>query len=123
MAITSSDVKTRYPELSAIDNNVFNALISDTSAMFNLTRWATFYTAGHCALVAHYASLGSGQSSGLKGVSGQASSKSVDGVSVSYAIYQPSSFSEAFFASTPYGQMYLMLYKMVGKGASCVCGC
>lgn len=122
MAITSSDVKTRYPELAAIDNNVLNALISDTTAMFNLTRWAGFYTAGHCALVAHYAALGSGQASGLKQVSGQKSSESGDSLSVSYATWQPGSFSEAFFASTAYGQFYWMLVKTIGKGASCVCG-
>ena len=122
MPITSSDVKTRYPELSAIDDSVLLALITDTTAMFNLTRWATLYTAGHCSLVAHYAALGSGQATGMKSVSGQASSKSVDGVSVTYATYQPGSFSESFFASTPYGQMYWMLTKTVGKGASCVDG-
>jgi hypothetical protein len=120
--ITSTDVKQRYPAMASVSDNTINVAIHDTECFFDLARWGCLYTKGHCALVAHMVSAEAAAELGAPGQTGTPSSISADGVSASFATYTPVSFGEAFYMSTPYGLTYLNLVKIVGSGASCVCG-
>ena len=120
--ISSTDVKQRYPELAAVSDNVINLAITDTTDFFDLARWGNFYTKGHCALVAHIVFGEQSATLGASAKSGALSGQSADGVSVSYAVYTPLNYNESYYMSTPYGATYLSLVKIVGSGATCVCG-
>jgi hypothetical protein len=120
--ITSTEVKQRYPALASVSDNDINVAINDTECFFDLTRWGCLYTKGHCALVAHMITVEMSAETGAPAQIGTPASMSADGVSVSFATYTPTNFGEAFYMSTPYGLTYLNLMKIVGSGATCVCG-
>lgn len=107
--ITAADVKNRFTAFSAVSDSVISDLITDTKCKFNITAWGDCYKRAHSLYVAHLLALDSMRNSGDSGPKNQISSKSVDGVSVSFGGYTPTSMDEAFLASTSYGQEYLAL--------------
>ncbi len=120
--ITIADFRARFPEFNdpvATDAQV-EAAIEDTQCNFDIDKWGCHYKRGHSLYVAHYLTIQSSRSAG--GSSGaspslQATSKSVDGVSVSYNASAASSNSDEWFKSTGYGQEYLMLLGVVAVPA------
>ena len=116
--ITIEDFRARFPEFDnpvATDAQI-QAAIEDTQCNFSINKWGCNYKRGHSLYVAHYLTIQSRRTSG--GVGGaspslQATSKSVDGVSVSYNASVASSNSYEWFKSTVYGQEYLALLDVV----------
>lgn len=118
--ITASDVKTRFPEFSAIPDPQVSAAINDTKCNFDTDRWDCLYERGHSLYVAHLLSFGTSEDGPTKSNGSPVSSQTADGVSRSYAVYNPVSASESFLMQSKYGQEYLFLMKSVGMGATCV---
>lgn len=112
MTITVSDFKVRFPEFATQDDARIQMFLDDAYLLLNECYWGDHYELGIYYRTAHYLSSAikteaSGGSGG--GGGGPVSSKSVDGSSVSYATYSPSSSDDAFYSSTPYGVTYLSL--------------
>lgn len=123
--LTVAEFRARFPQFvdPPYTEETIQAAISDTLCNFDQGRWGCLYKRGHSLYVAHLLTIGQNQSGGQTGTTGLDSpqSKAVDGVSVTYAVYAPTNFNEAFFAGTSYGREYLMLLRTVGMGATCVC--
>lgn len=123
--ITVSDFRARFPEFddTTYPDSQVEALIEDTCCMFDIDRWDCNYSRGHSLYIAHLLYVRTAQTGGNAGASVLAGkqAKTVDGVSVTYAVNAPDNNNDAFFAGTSYGREYLMMRSMVGIGAVC-CG-
>lgn len=115
---TAADIKARYQELASVADPTINLAITDAVPWFDETRWGSFYAQGFAAFVAHMVTFDTKTSSA--GASGAVQSKSVGDVSVSFAQLQFKKPTDAFWASTKYGQRYLELRRLVGIGAVAV---
>ena len=113
-SIIPSDLKARFPEFNDELDTRIQALIDDTACNFNIARWDCAYTRAHCLYVAHALTLDNRR----LGVGGsapvlQATSKSADGVSISYNANATSNNTDEYFKSTSYGQEYLVMLENV----------
>lgn len=122
MTITVSDFTTRFPEFVSEDSARIELFIADAELVVNETLWDVKYNLGLAYLTAHYLSLANFTEGGGGGVgsgTGTIASKSVDGVSVSYAVPTISNTSgnDDFYTQTSYGQRYLALRKTLSRAA------
>lgn len=120
--ITPADFKIRFPEFTGVDNTRIQLFIDDSVLILNEAFWGPKYDMGLSYYSAHLLKIAIRTEPGLNSSAnnvGPISSKSVDGVSVSYAISASSSTDTAddFLKSTAYGQRYLLLRKSLGVGA------
>lgn len=116
---TVSQIKARYPELDSTADEVVQLVIDDAVPWFDEVRWGTFYLQGFAAFVAHMIAMDKRAAAGGQAAAGPVQSKSVGDVSTAYASVQWKA-SDAMFATTPYGQKYLQLRRLVGLGALAV---
>ena len=121
MAIVPSDVKTRFPEFSAVADARVQTFIDKALLHLDESLWGTYFIEGQLYLTAHFLSLSlttdsSGGSS--PGVSGPVASRSIGDVSVSFVVPDSSNTTESsvFYGKTPYGQEYWRMVKIVGEG-------
>lgn len=119
MTITATEFKTRFPEFSCEPDPRVELFIADSVSMLNSVYWANKYDLGLHYLTAHYLILATESKDESQGSVGMVSGKSVDGVSVSYAV-PAVGLSDAFYASTVYGQRYLTLRKSLGVAANVI---
>lgn len=123
--LTVSEFRARFPEFddTTYPDATVEAIIEDTLCNFDQDRWDCLYKRGHSLYVAHLLKVQESQQAGDATSRGLAplQSKTVDGVSASFATLAPSDYNEAFFAGTSYGAEYLMQLRSVGIGAVC-CG-
>lgn len=113
--MTALEFKTRFPEFSNTSDATIDIYIQDAEIMVTEQKWGQLFNMGVTYLSAHYLSLSLKSSNGQSGAVNQVSSKSVEGVSVSYATPQ-GTISESYYQSTIYGQRYLNLLSQVGIG-------
>lgn len=118
MEINSTTFKNRFPEFESIDDSIIERVIDDSLLLNNEKIWgkkheiAVLYSAAHFLKTNQNATAKKG-----KTPNGQMSSRTVNGVSVSYVAHIPINFDESFFSSTSYGQFYLMLKGKIKLGA------
>lgn len=119
-----------YPQFAAATEQVLNVYITACNSAITPERWGAYYEMAACLYVAHfvvlhYRSCGvnvdtSDPSSIAKlgSTQGEISSKSIDGVSVSYGQNQGTSDLQGFgaFKDTAFGQQLATLAKLVGMG-------
>lgn len=120
--ITPADFELRFPEFIETDENRIQLFIDDATLILNESFWGLKYDMGLSYYSAHLLKIALRTEPGLSSSAnnvGPISSKSVDGVSVSYAISSSSSTDTAddFLKSTVYGQRYLSLRKTLGTAA------
>ncbi len=118
--MTPEIFKLRFPEFLCEDDDRIQMFIDDSVIILNETFWGDKYELGLAYLSAHFLIAGTKTANGDKSVSGTVSGKSVDGVSISYAVQTPNNIQESFFSSTSYGQRYLVLKKSLSIGAAIV---
>lgn len=119
--MTPADIKARYPEMASFTDPQIQIVITDAVPWFDVDRWGGFYEQGVAAFVAHTLTVDKRTAAGGgNAASGPQSQKSVGDVSVSYAVPQFTKPTDAFWATTGYGQRYLQLRRLVGLGALAV---
>jgi Protein of unknown function (DUF4054) len=117
---TAADVKQRYPELASIPDATVNLSIGDAVPFFDEERWGAFFAQGFCAFVAHQLTANARAATGAQATAGPVASKAVGSVSIAYQAGETLRATDAYYASTAYGQRYLQLRRLVGVGALAV---
>jgi Protein of unknown function (DUF4054) len=113
MAITKTDVLNVAPELTAISDPQWAALIGYAYAQMDPDIWATWLDMGAAYLVAHLATLT------RRHGTGPVQSESVGQVSRSYQAFP---LTAGALESTAYGNEYLRLLNMLGDARFPVVG-
>lgn len=117
MSIDPASFKTRFPEFACQSDARIQVFIDDSIVILNETFWADKYDLGLSYLTAHFLVIGEKSEAGSITSNGPISSKSVDGVSITYAVPTAADMSEAYYSYTTYGQRYLALRKTLGIAA------
>ena len=102
-----ADVKALFPEITAADDAVIAQWLAVAEGRHNAEAFGAKSDFAVKALTAHLVTLQLQRQAGATGASSALSSRSVDGVSASFAVPQTSSFGDAALASTNAGQLYL----------------
>jgi len=119
--IAPADFKIRFPEFDSIDDARIQVFIDDAVLQVNETYWGDKYNMGLYYLTAHYLYLAEKSADGSgSGSGGAVASRAVDGVSVSYNNMTPDNQSDAYYASTAYGQRYMSLMRTLGVASASV---
>ena len=106
--------KARFPEFNSTNDARINIFIEDSLLVLNEATWGTLYSQAVCYLTAHYLALGEASSDGDSGTTGPVASQAVDGTSISFNSFAPTSEFAAFYNSTQYGQRFYTLIKSLG---------
>jgi len=109
--VTSLNFKTRFPEFTSETDERVEFFITDAYLEVD-TSWGTLQDIGVSYLTAHLLALSNKSLTSSSSI-GQVASKSVEGVSISYATNANDS---TYLSSTSYGQRYLQLKKRVKVG-------
>lgn len=117
MPCDPASFKVRFPEFASVDDARIQLFIDDSVIILNPTYWGNRYDIGICYYTAHLLAVGIKSEAGSSNSTGAISSKSVDGVSISYAMSAPKNDADSFLNSTQYGQRYLTLRKTLGVPA------
>ena len=113
--MTAIEFKTRFPEFSNISDATVDINIQDAEIMVTKSKWGKLYDIGVAYLAAHSLALSVKSANGNSGAVNQVASKSVEGISVSYAVAQ-GTVAEDYYQSTTYGKRYLNLLSQVSVG-------
>lgn len=114
MTVSPASFIVRFPEFASVDSDRIQLFLDDASLMINTAYWGDKADLGQSYLAAHYLVLGSKTEAGSSAPTGAVASRSVDGVSISYANPTINDGSAAYYMSTAYGQRYLAIRKTLG---------
>jgi len=117
--VTPTNIKARFPEFDSEDDSRIQVFIDDAGVILNEYHWGDKYDLGVSYYVAHSLAIANRAttSSGSDVVSGRISSKSVDGVSVSYTDDIGVGGGSVEFQKTLYGQKFEYLMGTLGVTA------
>lgn len=118
MAVTVASFKTRFPSFATVSNSTIEMLLAEAVVILSESYWGVKYDIGVMYYTAHLLALDLNVSAGGYSSVGQVSSRSVDGVSISYNTVSQTG-TEAWFASTVFGQRFLELQRNL-RIAACV---
>lgn len=121
MTATVAEFRALFPEFNepvATDAQV-QAKLDIAERMMDVDRWGDLFDNGQLQYAAHLlsTSITCAAALGRGGAVFGIRARTVDDVSITFNVPQAVSNFDAFFNSTCYGQMYLMLVNMVGVGA------
>lgn len=117
---TATAFKARFPEFDSIDDSRIEIFIEDSLLVLNEATCGKIYSLAVCYLTAHYLALSEASSNGDSGSIAGIASQAVDGTSISFNTFSPTSESKAFYNSTQYGQRFYSLIRSLGVMASTV---
>ena len=117
MAYAPSDFKARFAEFAATADATVQIFIDEAALVMDTNRWGNWYNLGVGYYVAHHLVVQAKQAAGDTGVMLPVRSMRSGNASLAYDAIKEGSFSDNFFQGTNYGQQYLKLQKIVGKGA------
>lgn len=120
--MTVAEFKAYFPEFTATADAQILRAYDIANVTCSESVLGSIYDLAIKYLTAHFVSLNSGQFSGKSSGNKSVSSKSVDGVSVSYS--ESGSNTESIngnLNSTSYGQMYVRLTYGLGAGGFTTC--
>lgn len=121
VALTVASFQARFPEFASVSNARVQLFIDAATPYFDVARWGETLDEGMAYRVAHELKMSDATAAGkVAGVSGLAASKSVGGVSVSYAAASGLKHTDVYWMGTSYGQRYLQLRRIAGFGAVAV---
>jgi hypothetical protein len=112
--ITPALFKIKFPEFMGESSARIQLFLDESLLILNEAFWGNKYDLGLYYLTAHFLSIAKQSNAGNTKSSGQVSSKSVDGASVSYNVAPLANQSESYFSSTIYGQRYISLRNKLG---------
>lgn len=105
--VTVASVKALFPEISTVDDATVTQWLAVAEGRHNAEAFGTKSDFALQALTAHLVLLQVRRQSGGTGTQAALTSRSVGGVSASYAIPVSASFGDSALASTGPGQLYL----------------
>jgi hypothetical protein len=120
--VTPSEFRAQFPEgefnsTSSFPDVYVQKFLDAAVPMFNVARWASFYSEGLGCYVAHAIVVSKARAArGLVVDGGNLSSKSVGGVSASYDSTLLNKQASDTLMGTSYGRRYCELRDMVGMG-------
>lgn len=123
MTVTAASFKIRFPEFASVTDARIELFLADALLMLNAAYWGDKYDLGTNYFVAHKLALAiKSEASGGSGsgAGGPVSGKSVDGVSISYAVRISDNSKEAYYARTSYGLEYWALMKSLPIAAASI---
>lgn len=108
---THADVILLAPALvgSTVDPEPLDTIIEFTAEMISIEAWGEKASKGHALLAAHFATKFLQGGSGGAGAGGPVQSRTIDKISVTYAVSSIVAASDAQLGDTIYGQMYLAM--------------
>lgn len=119
--ITPTQFKERFPEFATQTDERIQVFLDKAALLVSACKWGNLYDEGVALLAAHYLALSILQSSASSATPTFAiASKKVGDVQINYAVPSAASGTEAYYNSTPYGQEYWSLVRLVGMGAVAV---
>jgi hypothetical protein len=117
--VTPDEFRQRFPEFAGADTTRLQRLIDDATPHLDVDRWGDFYIQGLSYLVAHYAAMTAAMSrrqlvndpedDAIMKKAGDSEIKWSEKV----AVLQ---ITKSTLVSTPYGQQYMTLRKLIGLG-------
>ena len=116
MSVTASDIKTRFPEFSAISDARIDFFISDAVNYLDEVRAGRFYNKLIALLVAHYLALSENTEIGLNRGTGLVNSMSDGDSSIGFGTLQPNNISEFYLQQTTYGVEFLTYRSFISGG-------
>jgi hypothetical protein len=105
---TAADVRTQFPELSGVDDATVSRWFAFAQLKHNAAAWGCKSDLGLICLTAHLVELARRRASGAMAAFA-VQSRSVEGVSTTFAVPQAGGLEESALAATSYGQLYLDL--------------
>lgn len=117
MTISITNFRIRFPEFVSTGDDRIQLFLDDGILILNESYWGDKYELGVYYYAAHELSLSEKMAAGGGSSGGQVSSRSVDGVSISYTTRAADSDKEAYYAMTPYGLKYWSLLKSLPVSA------
>lgn len=117
---TPANFKARFPEFSTIDDSRIQIFIDDSLLVLKEATWGTLYSLAVCYLTAHYLALSEASSNGDSGSIAGIASQAVDGTSISFNAFSPTSETKAYYNSTQYGQRFYTMIRSLGVMAATV---
>jgi hypothetical protein len=116
---TPAEFKTRFPEFANVSDAEIQTQLDRALAYLPEDRWGCYYEDGVYLLAAHFLAIKIAReaSGGSGGSAGSVSSRKVGDVTVTFARLPSGSASQDFYMSTPYGQEWWVLMRLVGMGA------
>lgn len=118
MAVTPASFKAFFPEFASADDARVQTFLDMSGNLVNSDVWGTLHDYGILYLSAHLLYLANASAVGDGGTSGLISNKQVGDVSVSFLHSMPNSskstYFDAFYNTTKYGQQYYNLCRLVG---------
>ena len=110
MAVTASDMRTRFPEFASLDTATIERWLDEASRNHNQTQWAGKSDDGLAWLTAHFlASYGSGCTTDFG--PGPLTSTAQGRTSASFALAK--AFTKNDIGTTKYGRRYLSLLQTI----------
>lgn len=115
--MTIAEFKDYFPEFTDSTDAQINRALDIALATSSENELGTNYDLGLKYLTAHFLALNSNQFDGVSSGTKSISSKSVDGVSISYGDSGiANDATNGMLNSTSYGQMYVRLTSHIGAG-------
>ncbi|ALQ96939.1 hypothetical protein B398_07060 [Xylella fastidiosa 32] len=115
-SLTVAAFMQRYPEFATQPPERVAQALEDAHSWVDASRWGATYAQGIASLAAHFvwSTPGLGDSAATRGA---VVSERAGDLQISYAALPSGSASDAWLATSVYGQRYLALRRMVGLGA------
>ena len=113
---TPQEFILRFPEFETTPEARIQLFLDDASLIVT-SRWGALQKLGTLYLTAHYLAVSKITDTGSTSSPKSTASKSVEGVSISYASDAQEDARHSFYTTTSYGKRYLELLKKVRIGA------
>jgi len=122
MAVTVADFLIRFPEFADLADQRIELFLADAQLEVGQSAWGPLYEKGVFLLTAHFLQLNQNRQGGGNGSveSAPIASKSIGGVSISYARSASGSNIADWYLSTVYGSEYWQYVQRLGMGAVAV---
>lgn len=114
MTVTPKTFKIKFPEFKTTFEYVIQFFIDEAITILNESAWGVKYDLGILYYAAHNLRISKDSEEGNYNSTGSVASRSVDGSSISFNGFTPTSQQDMFLSSTIYGQHYLALRDSLG---------
>ncbi|ACB92460.1 DUF4054 domain-containing protein [Xylella fastidiosa subsp. morus] len=116
-SLTVQTFLARYPEFATQPPERVAQALEDAHPWVDASRWGAAYAQGIASLAAHFVWSTPGLGADSAAARGVVVSERAGDLHISYAALPSDSASDAWLATSVYGQRYLTLRRMIGLGA------
>ncbi|ACA12235.1 DUF4054 domain-containing protein [Xylella fastidiosa] len=116
-SLTVQTFLARYPEFATQPPERVAQALEDAHPWVDASRWGAAYAQGIASLAAHFVWSTPGLGADSAAARGAVVSERAGDLQIGYAALPSDSASDAWLATSVYGQRYLTLRRMIGLGA------